>query len=115
VRNKVFGFLLLFTLIHTAAFAQSQSEERDIARQVADSALANGEEQAQASSPSPLSRLGDEYTNSIELLRNRFHIDYNVDEVTMVFFREYGSAPVVLVRPDGSKIFQGRLDEEKVK
>lgn len=113
--NKVFGFLLLFTLIQTAAVAQSQFEERDIARQVADSAVTSADEQKEVSSPSPLSRLGDEYTNSIELLRNRFRIDYNVDEVTMVFFREYGSAPVVLVRPDGSKIFQGRLDEEKIK
>ena len=113
--NKVFGFLLLFTLIQTAAVAQSQFEERDIARQVTDSAVTSADEQKEVSSPSPLSRLGDEYTNSIELLRNRFRIDYNVDEVTMVFFREYGSAPVVLVRPDGSKIFQGRLDEEKIK
>ena len=37
--NKVFGFLLLFTLIQTAAVAQSQFEERDIARQVTDSAV----------------------------------------------------------------------------
>ncbi|MCC2615532.1 TIGR03503 family protein [Aestuariibacter halophilus] len=55
---------------------------------------------------SPIRSLGGDYHNSIKLLQNRFRIDYQVDEITMVFFREYGSAPVVLVRPDGSKIFQ---------
>lgn len=62
----------------------------------------------------PLVELGSEYQNSIELLRNRFRIDYGVEEVTMVFFRRYGSAPLVLVRPDGSKIFQIDADGEKV-
>ncbi|RUP81867.1 TIGR03503 family protein [Alteromonas sp. KS69] len=65
--------------------------------------------------PSPITDLGDEYENSIKLLQNRFRIDYNVKEVSMIFFREYGSAPVVLVRPDGSKLFQGRVDETNVK
>ncbi|NDV90020.1 TIGR03503 family protein [Alteromonas sp. 345S023] len=65
-------------------------------------------------SASPLTELGDAYENSIKLLQNRFRVDYNVKELTMVFFREYGSSPVVLVRPDGSKIFQGRHNEEKV-
>ncbi|WP_303460221.1 TIGR03503 family protein [Alteromonas sp. 1_MG-2023] len=64
---------------------------------------------------SPITNLGDEYQNSIKLLQNRFRIDYNVEEVTMIFFRDYGSAPVVLVRPDGSKLFQGRVDETLVK
>lgn len=63
----------------------------------------------------PIVRLGDGYQNSITLLQNRFRVDYNVDEVTMVFFRDYGSAPVVLVRPDGSKIYQSRAEEENVK
>ncbi len=56
--------------------------------------------------------LGNDYQNSITLLQNRFRVDHNVSEVTMVFFREYGSAPVVLVRPDGSKIFQSRASKE---
>lgn len=44
-------------------------------------------------------------TNSIPLLGNRFRIDFAVDEVTLVFFRKKGAPPVVLVRPDGSKIY----------
>lgn len=63
---------------------------------------------------SPLLELGDEYQNSIKLLQNRFRIDYEVEEITMVFFRKFGSAPVVLVRPDGSKIFQIQADGEDI-
>ncbi len=44
-------------------------------------------------------------SNSIPLLDNRFRIDFAVDEVTLVFFRKKGAPSVVLVRPDGSKIY----------
>jgi uncharacterized protein (TIGR03503 family) len=53
----------------------------------------------------PIVELGTEFQNSILFLNNRFRVDNDVDEVTMVFFRENGSAPIVLVRPDGSKVF----------
>lgn len=106
--------VILYAFIHTSAFAQSQAEQQDVAFQVADGAVKQEQTQNQSNGLSPLTDLGDEYTNSIELLRNRFRVDFNVEEVTMIFFREYGSAPVVLVRPDGSKLFQGRVDEEKV-
>ncbi len=43
--------------------------------------------------------------NQIPLLNNRFRIDHNVDEVKLLFFREMGSPPVILVKPDGSKIY----------
>lgn len=69
----------------------------------------------ESSSSPPLIDLGDEYQNSIALLQNRFRIDHHVDEITMVFYREYGSSPVILVRPDGSKLYQGRVDHERVK
>jgi len=130
VRVWFYSFLLLITFMHTHVAAQSQAAQQDAARQQLEGAVNNApmsDNAQQASSmqedpntvpageaPSPLSNLGDDYTNSIELLRNRFRVDYNVEEITMVFFREYGSAPVVLVRPDGSKLFQGRVDEERV-
>lgn len=63
---------------------------------------------------SPLHELGDKYHNSIKLLQNRFRIDHQVDEITMVFFRKYGSTPIVLVKPDGSKIFQTQADGENI-
>ncbi|MEW9798673.1 TIGR03503 family protein [Alteromonas sp. CYL-A6] len=95
-----FGSLLTALLFSTGVFALQQTDEAG---------------QAQGDSApvvSPISTLGSEYENAIELLKNRFRIDYKVDEVTMVFFREYGSVPVVLVRPDGSKIFQSQVDNE---
>lgn len=62
----------------------------------------------------PLTALGTEFQNNILLLQNRFRIDYEVKEITMVFFREYGSIPIVLVRPDGSKIYQSQADEKDI-
>ncbi|MDF2177572.1 TIGR03503 family protein [Aliiglaciecola sp. CAU 1673] len=67
-----------------------------------------------AEQPSPISMLDQGYLNSIQLLKNRFRIDHEIDEVSLIFFREYGSSPIVLVRPDGSKIFQGRDYGDKV-
>ncbi|MFT6268196.1 MAG: hypothetical protein ACJAVV_001001 [Alphaproteobacteria bacterium] len=49
--------------------------------------------------------IGSEYQNSIKILNNRFRIDGDIKEVTIVFFRAFGSAPIVLVRPDGSKLY----------
>lgn len=71
-------------------------------------------EQNQSVDTSPLTELGDDYQNGIKLLQNRFRIDYKVEEITMVFFRKFGSPPIVLVRPDGSKIFQIQADGENV-
>ena len=72
------------------------------------------DQEKKADQPSVVETLGDDYQNSILLLRNRFRIDHNVEEVTMVFFRDFGSASVVLVRPDGSKIYSGQADGENV-
>lgn len=44
-------------------------------------------------------------TNQIPLLNNRFRIDYEIDEITLVFFRKKGAPSVVLVKPDGSKVY----------
>ncbi len=60
---------------------------------------------AQVSIKDQIIPLGDEYQNSIQILDNRFRIDSGVKEVTLIFFRDYGTAPIVLVRPDGSKLF----------
>lgn len=52
--------------------------------------------------------------NFIKFLQNCFCVDYNVEEIMMVFFCEYGFVLVVLVCLDGFKFFQGRVDEDKV-
>ncbi|MDD8058007.1 TIGR03503 family protein [Shewanella sp. ER-Te-42B-Light] len=41
-------------------------------------------------------------------LKNRFRIDHMVDKLTLVIQRNYGSAPVVVVLPDGSKWYSNR-------
>ncbi|MBE0363396.1 hypothetical protein PULV_a0825 [Pseudoalteromonas ulvae UL12] len=49
--------------------------------------------------------------NEIKLLNNRFRIDHEVDEITLLFFRKRGSAPVILIRPDGSKMYATQAKE----
>ena len=63
---------------------------------------------------SPITQLGSDYQNSIELLQNRFRVDFEVEEITMIFFRDFGSAPIVLVQPDGSKIFKSNADDSSI-
>ncbi|WP_250885896.1 TIGR03503 family protein [Shewanella jiangmenensis] len=41
-------------------------------------------------------------------LKNRFRIDHMVESMTLVVQREYGSAPVVVILPDGSKWYANR-------
>ncbi|MBQ4863305.1 TIGR03503 family protein [Pseudoalteromonas sp. MMG013] len=43
--------------------------------------------------------------NEIPLLDNRFRIDHKVDKITLLFFRTRGAPAVVLVKPDGSKLY----------
>ena len=102
MKGKIWGILILMVSGFCAAqdaVPETQTETNN---------------QPEAETPSPLTELGTDYQNSIELLRNRFRIDYKVDEITMVFFREFGSAPVVLVRPDGSKIFQSQVEGDDI-
>ena len=46
--------------------------------------------------------------SAIPLLQNRIRIDKNVEEVTFWVHRTPGSAPVILVQPDGSKLYDNR-------
>lgn len=99
-RKLVVHFIIVVALLYRcngAVWAQSESAQVE-----------------KADNASVVETLGDDYQNSILLLRNRFRIDHNVDEVTMLFFRDFGSASVVLVRPDGSKIYSGQADGENV-
>ncbi|WP_394201919.1 TIGR03503 family protein [Shewanella waksmanii] len=45
-------------------------------------------------------------------LKNRFRIDHMVESVTLFIQRQYGSAPVVIVLPDGSKWYANRHPQE---
>ncbi|ESP92936.1 MULTISPECIES: TIGR03503 family protein [Pseudoalteromonas] len=61
--------------------------------------------QAYAETPDITVLKRDGVSNEIPLLDNRFRIDHNVDKITLLFFRAPGAPAVVLVRPDGSKIY----------
>ncbi|MFY8272677.1 TIGR03503 family protein [Pseudoalteromonas sp. SSDWG2] len=60
-------------------------------------------EQGQASEQDKLTLIDD--SNEIPLLDNRFRIDHDIEKITLLFFRREGSPAVVLVRPDGSKLY----------
>ncbi len=49
--------------------------------------------------------------NDIPLLDNRFRIDPNAEQVTFILNHSHGPQRVVLVRPDGSKLYQRRSPE----
>ncbi len=56
----------------------------------------------------------DNTTNQIPYLDNRFRLDANIEEITLIFYRKSGSTPIILIRPDGSKIRVNQFDHEKV-
>lgn len=44
----------------------------------------------------------------IKLLSNRFRVDQAIDAIIFIIERKPGSAPIILVRPDGSKLYATR-------
>lgn len=52
--------------------------------------------------------------NQIPYFDNRFRIDANIEEITLLFYRKSGTPPIILVRPDGSKLKVNNLPKEKV-
>ena len=56
----------------------------------------------------------DNVTNQIPYFDNRFRIDANIEEITLLFYRTHGSAPIILVQPDGTKVKVESHDKEKV-
>jgi len=95
-------------------FAYVSLSFKAIAQRQLDSAPSSINQEILKGSDSPLTQLGSDYQNGIELLQNRFRIDFEVEEITMIFFRDFGSAPIVLVQPDGAKIFQSDADDSSI-
>jgi len=56
----------------------------------------------------------DNLTNQVPYFDNRFRLDANLDEITLIFYRKSGSKPIILIRPDGSKIRVNEFDHERV-
>lgn len=57
----------------------------------------------------------DDITNQIPYFDNRFRIDAQLEEITLLFYRRSGTPPIILVRPDGSKLKIDNLPKDKVK
>lgn len=58
--------------------------------------------------------LKDNTINQIPYFDNRFRLDANLEEITLIFYRKSGSTPIILIRPDGSKIRVNNFDYEKI-
>ena len=56
----------------------------------------------------------DNVTNQIPYFDNRFRIDAELDEITLLFYRKSGTPPIILIRPDGSKLKIGNAPPDKV-
>jgi uncharacterized protein (TIGR03503 family) len=56
----------------------------------------------------------DNITNRVPYFDNRFRLDADLEEVTLIFYRKSGSTPIILIRPDGSKIRVNNFDSDKV-
>ncbi|MGB1262751.1 MAG: TIGR03503 family protein [Cognaticolwellia sp.] len=56
----------------------------------------------------------DNVTNQIPYFDNRFRIDEQLEEVTLIFYRRNGAQPVILVQPDGTKLNINNAPEDKV-
>ena len=56
----------------------------------------------------------DNITNQIPYFDNRFRIDAMLDEITLLFYRKSGTPPIVLVRPDGSKLKINNFPKDQV-
>jgi len=56
----------------------------------------------------------DNVTNQIPYFDNRFQIDAQLDEITLIFYRTSGSQPIILVRPDGSKLRVNNFPRDRV-
>ena len=52
--------------------------------------------------------------SDIPLLDNRFRIDYGVKEITFIVKRKPQTPSVILVRPDGSKLYVGKVKPDEV-
>lgn len=53
--------------------------------------------------------------NQIPFFENRFRIDSEVETITLLLFRRPGSASVVLVRPDGSKLHFNTAEQNQIR
>jgi len=70
---------------------------------------------AQSDAPQVEYYKSDNITNQIPYFDNRFRVDENIEELKIIFYRKIGSQPIILVKPDGTKLKVNNLpDDESV-
>lgn len=56
----------------------------------------------------------DDVTNQIPYFDNRFRIDAQLDEITLLFYRKSGTPPIILIRPDGTKLKIDTVPKDRI-
>lgn len=101
----VFCFITLISCVNTDTFAAQEiiSEPKTFTEQVKSIQQSNLNYYQ-----------GSNKINQIPYFDNRFSIDAALDEITLLFYRSRGSRPIILVRPDGSKLRVNDFDQDQV-
>ena len=73
-----------------------------------------GNAQNNSEPPAKLDVINDPMANRLPIEGQRFRIDDKIKQITLLFFRERGSAPLILIKPDGSKWYETRHPIEQV-
>jgi uncharacterized protein (TIGR03503 family) len=98
--SKLIAYLFVVASFNTGAFIISDGE--------------NNNEDNKLSKTKVEYYQKDNITNQIPYFDNRFRLDANLEDITLIFYRKSGSTPIILIRPDGSKIRVNQFDHEKV-
>jgi len=106
--TKLVAFCLLFLVNVNYAFSQETIDSSE-----AESKIVEGDAKVLTKG-----KIGfydsDNVTNEIPYFDNRFRIDAELKEITLIFFRTRGSKPIILVQPDGNNVRVSDYDRKKV-
>lgn len=70
--------------------------------------------QQQTDNPQPMELMEGPVDNMLPIEGQRFRIDAGIKEITLLFFREPNSQPLILIKPDGSKWYDSDYPLERV-
>lgn len=70
--------------------------------------------QQQTEQNQPMQLMDGPMDNMLPIEGQRFRIDADIEEITLLFFREPNSQPLILIKPDGSKWYDSDYPLERV-
>ena len=111
IKHSVLYFFLLFNVTSVAA---QEAAKNTLQKNVKQENYLVNEKKSRLPKKEIDFYQSDNVTNEIPYFDNRFRIDAELDEITLLFFREQGSLPIILVQPDGKKIRIDNYDPEAV-